>query len=415
MKNFCYFFLILLTPTFIYGQLSVNDSISIGVSYFNQSYYNMSNGEIKNVDNTNWDIAFDVSAFGSSIRTNGQTGILLYTYPNGDISNWSTTIDTSGISTWSALYNSDTSWHLGAFDRNMTSAPEDLGWGIYNPITHHVNGDSLFIIQLSNEQWKKLQITNLVSGTYNFKYANLDGSNEVTDMVTKSSYVGKNFVYYSLQTQAVMDREPNNTDWDIVFTKYVSELFPGIYYGVVGVLHNVGVKSSMVYPISSPSTYTNYSAHVMETEINTIGYDWKKFNMTTFQYDIRDSLCYFIKDLSEDVWRVIFTGFEGDSSGNISFTKELLATCVIENANQPVSFAIYPNPAITSINLVLDTKNNNNEISIFDLSGKLILKKRIEDAGFSSENLPIDNFKSGIYNISLKSEDSVVNKKLIIK
>ena len=136
------------------------------------------------------------------------------------------------------VYDSDTTWAGGAFNTGKTSNSMDLGWGIYSTITHHVVGDSLFVIKLNNGSMKKLQIESLASGSFNFKYANIDGTNEVNETVSKSSFSGRNFGYYNIRTETEINREPASSSWDFVFTKYVTELFPGTHYGVTGLLSN---------------------------------------------------------------------------------------------------------------------------------------------------------------------------------
>ena len=190
--------LLILTITLISFTYSaqVYDSVFLQSGYTNQSYYNLNSGEVANVDNENWDLAFSLSAYGSSIRINGKTGTELYVYPNGDTSSWSS-VDISGIASWTKLYDSDTSWSLGAFDASANPGnPLDLGWGVYNTVTHHILGDSLHVIKLSNGDYKKLQVMKLAGGTYEFRYANIDGSNEVNTSVSKSSFTNKNFGYY---------------------------------------------------------------------------------------------------------------------------------------------------------------------------------------------------------------------------
>ena len=170
------------------------DSVSLLPSYKNQSYYDFNNGEVANVDNTNWDLAFSAAGYGSSIRINGQTNTKLYVYPNGDINDWST-LDTNGMSSWKAVNNSDESWSLGAFDQNSDpNNTMDLGWGIYSTVTHHITGDSLHVIQLSDGSYKKLHIIKLSSGNFEFKYADIDGGNEVNASLDKSNFTDKNFL-----------------------------------------------------------------------------------------------------------------------------------------------------------------------------------------------------------------------------
>ena len=66
--------------------------------------------------------------------------------------------------------------------------------------------------------------------------------------------------------------------------------------------------------------------------INTIGYDWKSFNMGTFSYNLQDYLCYFIKDDLDNIWKLQLTGFDGSSTGGIFFnTEKLLSSNFNEN------------------------------------------------------------------------------------
>ena len=81
----------------------VDDFVFLESGYSHQSYYSFANEEVANVDNTDWDLAFDSDPLDVSIRINGQIGTELYVYQNGDISNWDESADTTGLSTWSQL------------------------------------------------------------------------------------------------------------------------------------------------------------------------------------------------------------------------------------------------------------------------------------------------------------------------
>lgn len=400
------------------GQVVVNDSVSVNVGYANQSFYSLSNGEVSNTSNTNWDLAFDVSAFGSVIRTNGGTGTELYAYPYGDISYWTADIDTTGMSGWPILYNSDTSWYIGAFDKTMTSDPTDLGWGVYNTITHQVVGDSLYVIKLSNGQYKKLQITSLASGAYTFKYGNFDGSEEVTATIAKSSYNTKNFVYYSMQSGTVIDREPVSSTWDIAFGKYVAELFPGTYYGVTGVLQNVGVRAAKAYPLNNVTIYEDYASHSLETNISKIGHDWKYFDLNTFSYLMEDSTCYFIKDQSNDIWKIVFSYFGGSSNGDVHFSKEKLsegASSITDLNGSFTSLTLYPNPVKEKVNILFDSPSIQNQLEVYDLNGRLVYATPVDQVGFINFSLNVTFLDAGIYNVMLKNPQGVVSQKLIVQ
>ncbi len=136
--------------------ISLADSITMGAAYADEVFYSLENGIVKTSPRSSWDIAFSTNPMSSTILTNEGYGVELYAYPNGDYSAWES-IDTTGLYQWPVLYNSDTSWYYGAFDRNDLGHP-DYGWGVYNMQTHDVMGDSLFIIKTGDGTFQKIFI-----------------------------------------------------------------------------------------------------------------------------------------------------------------------------------------------------------------------------------------------------------------
>ncbi len=394
----------------------IDDSVSLNPSYTNQSYYNLNNGEVANIDNTNWDLAFSSSGYGSAVRINAQAGVELYVYPNGDINDWNS-VDITNINNWSSIINSDTTWTIGAF--NATSDPTnslDLGWGVYSTITHHITGDSLHIIKLSNGDYKKMQMIKLSSGVYDFKYANIDGSNEVITNVSKSNYTSKNFGYYSLTNETELDREPDSDSWHILFTKYVSEIYPGTNYAVTGVLTNKDIEVAKAENVDISNV--NYNSFSFSSQINTIGYNWKSYNMSSFSYDIVDSLCFFIKDDFGSMWKLQLTGFEGSSSGKINFNTENILSASDNIADKNI-FAIYPNPTTSKeIKIIYDldySSGSSNKVELFDMNGKLVKSLELANNGFVERNVNLYDLKSGVYFVSLITDEKSFQQKLIIQ
>ena len=287
-----------------------SESISLGAGYSNDIYYRLSDGLITSVPRANWDIAFSVSAMEAAILTNGGSGVTLKTYPVTPDWTWADAIDTAGYHDWTALNNSDTSWVEGAFNMNATGHP-NYGWGVYNEATHNLAGVSLYIIVTRNGLGKKIWIENKISvdQKYSFRYSDLNGSNEQVvnlDLAGKN----KNFIYYSLETNEEIDREPETDMWDIVFTKYIDN---SINYNVTGVLQNIGVtaqESTDVDPLSDVMPSAGYM-----TNMSTIGSDWKIFDGA---YSIDETRIFFVKDQTGKIHRIRFTGFDGSSTGNLS-------------------------------------------------------------------------------------------------
>lgn len=409
-----YQFLLAITIIFSNNIFAQSENISLLPNYSNQSFYSMENGEIKNNDATMWDIAFSTTQMSSSIRINGGMGAELYLYPHGDTTDWNS-FNSSNLSSWTPVYNSDTNWFVGAFDKHSTSA-FDMGWGMYNITTHNVLGDSLYAIKTTDGAWKKLWIRSLTSGTYYFTFSDFDGSNEQNQYAQKNQDSTANFLYYSLDlVSPIINYEPNKQDWDITFTKYITPV-QGMAYGVTGVLSNNGVKVAQVDNLPNPSNYTDYYQHTMMTEMNSIGYDWKDFDMSSFSYLINQNRCYFIKDLNEKIWRVIFSSFEGSSTGNIEFNKlDLTSSLSIDNLNRNISsFELYPNPTSGDVTIIYDSNSDLVEVKIFDITGKQVYSESIIGSSFQAKSLHTSNLKAGIYLVSINSNGSIVQKKLIV-
>jgi len=122
------------------------ETVTMNAGYTDDVYFSLDNGEITRVDRTNWDIAFYANVYTAGIITNDGNSIVLKTYPNGDISSWDN-VDTTGYSSWTEMYNDETDWENGAFNRNQTGHP-DYGWGTLSMVDFNITGDSLFLIQL---------------------------------------------------------------------------------------------------------------------------------------------------------------------------------------------------------------------------------------------------------------------------
>ncbi|MBL7924940.1 MAG: T9SS type A sorting domain-containing protein [Bacteroidia bacterium] len=396
-------FLLTLATIQVKAQMT-SDVVSIGAGYTNQAFYSMSNGELSNITHTDWDIAFQIRGFAASILINSKNNVRLWNAGKA-ISQWSsmTVADTTSILSDPAyeLFNSDTSWDYGAFNRtNDTSNQFDLGWGTYDFITHVISGDSVYFIKIGSTDYRKLKIESLTSGVYYFRYANLDGSNEIVATLTKSAFTGKFFAYYSLVNNLSIDREPVYNTWDLTFCQYLT-LTP-YTYKVTGVLSNDSVVVAKAYPVD-PATPTPGTLPFNE-EINTIGFDWKSYDFSTNVWTIADSTVYFVRDRQGNTWKVVFTGFDGSSTGNFYFDKgPATPTGLLENSGIR-TFGIYPNPASQWVRLMLETEQSAPaSIAIVDISGRQVREINTSlRSGLQSLELDVANLPSGIYQVVVR-------------
>jgi len=405
-----------------FAQNAASDTVLTGPQYAQQVWYSLETGQKTTIDKTSWDIALSAKSFSVAIMVNDGANTHLWKHPTAAITDWNT-VDTTGISTWEESYNSETDWEEGAFNA-FPNGSYDYGWGGYDMNTHNVTGNSIFIIQLSNGDYKKLIIEELLAnGTYNFKYADLDGSNEENVSLDKADFPNKNFAYYNLTTNQAENLEPASNEWDLLFGQYTSFIPTGpgtvMAYKVTGVLNNVDVLTAKVEGVDAVN-YSDYQSHTLDSAKNTIGYDWKTFDMNNNVYNMADSTVFFVQDKSENIWKVIFTGFGGSADGSFSFSKEKLITTSIRNAdNKIASLAIYPNPVTNgSVTLAFQLKGNaqNVHFTVYDNMGRTQFQST-ENAqmGMNTKTISTDSWAKGMYFLNMEIEGSKTVQKIIIR
>ncbi|HLP21314.1 MAG TPA: hypothetical protein VK174_13470, partial [Chitinophagales bacterium] len=199
------------------AQTVISDSAQTGEEARLTTFYSLATGQKTVVRNDDWHLAISIRPTqfpenpigGTTIRMNEPIGVNVYYVPNASAAEFNT-LDASTYKHWTKLHDSDININDGALNSNRDrSNIYDFGWGTYNAATHHVVGDSLYLIELPNQQVKKLQVIILNRDTaFDIKYSNLDNSDTRIIHIGKKDYLGKKFVYLNLSSDAVMDKEP---------------------------------------------------------------------------------------------------------------------------------------------------------------------------------------------------------------
>lgn len=409
MNKIIYLLIVIFVPFWANSQEF--DSIYMNANYENDVYYSMANGMVQIEPRANWDIAFQTDAFSSAILINDGSGAILKTYPNGDTADWAT-LDTAGYYQWPAMYNHDNDWAVSAFERNSLGHP-DYGWGIYNMTTHDVTGDSLFVMQLIDGAYKKVWIEKKVSAqnTYYFRYANLDGSNEQVIELDINPYTGKNYVYYSMVSDEVLDREPPKDAWDLLFTKYIAMIDGMFPYAVTGVLSNTttGVAE---YAEVDPGFENWQMEDLTDTAKSIIGYDWKSFDMGTYTYKVNDSVTFYVNAHNEAIYRLKFTSFEGSSTGKIVFTKsEASLAGVNDLEGRETQIIVFPNPVSNILNIHTGI-DESFIVRLYNAAGQQVMSKK--SAG-GNATVSVAGLKNGLYILQLETNKGMVTRKITVR
>ena len=404
------YFTLLILLSFVnlfYSQDIVYDDISMGAGYENMLFYSLENGLVAEAPMDGWDISFDVRSMGSSIRINGGMGHSLYYY--GTLDEWDT-VSLDNLDMSNQLRNKHNSWSLGAFTQfNDPDNDFDLGWGIYDIITHVVTGDKVFVLMLPTGEYKKITIMSLASGVYTFKYADINGENEYEIEIAKNDFSGKLQAYFNLSSNQILDYEPEES-WDFLFTRYVEDLGNEYYYGVTGVLNRHTIGSYQADNLFNPFVDQTYDENLLNDSANCIGYDWKEYSMGS-GYSLIDDRCYFVYDDLGITWRVVFTGFEGMSNGNIQLGKiklESSSTNDLENNY----LSIYPNPASQDDQIQIKNISEIESISVISSNGKTVFHKDI--SGLNSY-IYLPQLESGLYIVEYLIQNKRKVDKLVVQ
>ena len=107
------------------------------------------------------------------------------------------------------------------------------------------------------------------------------------------------------------------------------------------------------------------------------------------------------------------TGTDANGCNNIAIISQTVTNCSttgveqLTDSNEQVN--IYPNPASTSLTLTL-SKGDGTLMQVYDVNGKLVLSQTIS----GKTSIDASTLNEGVYNISLQSNEGVINKRLVI-
>ncbi|MBK7113167.1 MAG: T9SS type A sorting domain-containing protein [Flavobacteriales bacterium] len=397
-------------------QAQTEVTIPTGPGNTTQAYYSLANDVQGTVALGDWDLAFEISGFTSTVQVNTMKGLTAFETPEG-IADWNA-VNAPDEMNWISLNNSETYWSAGALSNgNNLSEPDgfNVGWGTYNLITHTIAGTKVYVIGFPDATFRKLRINSLAGGAYSFTHAALDGTDEQTVSLMKAVHAGKNFGYYSF-VGGVLDLEPPTASWDLLFTKYTA-IIPApapTAYGVAGVLQNKGVDALQVDGVDPASA--DWNSGPLDSAMNVIGYDWKSFNMETSMYEYPTDRTYFVQDRAGNIWKLIFTAYGGGSNGNMTFTQDMVSAVGVEENYGTRDLVVYPNPTNTgSISIILDRTVRNGQLSILDLTGKLVSTANVTGGmGLVAWPVDVSGLSDGTYVMKLDAEGSAFTTRFVV-
>ena len=396
----------------------VIDTVVTGNGYADNVWYSLENDEQARSVSNNWEIALATtiaqsSELSAAIRFNHKIGTL-YTVPGALPADFAT-LDTAGMVANGALENSDSKWGEGAFSDVTPTGQFDYGWGAYNMTSHNLEANRIFVIKYTDNTYKKVMISlNTVGKKYSLTFADLSSATPTISEVDYATITDRNFVYFSVKNDQMLNREPASASWDLTFMQYLATLGPNMRYTSFGILTNVGVEAVKVSGVANPLTFVDHQSQTFSTDINVIGYNWKNAQAQTVPTDV----VYFVKDRNNSIWKLIFTEFTTGSGTSINqnvFSKEKLVDALgVDELNANIFLNVYPNPTNDVASIVFDNQAAA-DVKIVNALGQVVYQENIQTTGLQVVNVNVADFQAGIYHVLVSTDKQISSQKLIVQ
>jgi Secretion system C-terminal sorting domain len=405
-----------------FSTFAQNDSVSLGAGAKNMVFYSLATHAKTYAANDDWHIAFSaryingftypLTSIAAAVRINEAFGLKVFRSPNQRLAQWAS-FDTTGWHGWQQMHNPDTTWNIGAFNINRDTADQfNYGWGEYNGSDHNIYSDSsLYLIQLPDGSFKKFAILTLVYDTaFNVQYADLNGATTNLQIVKAPVNALRNFYYVNLNTNAILDKEPNLSDWDFTVLRYNNTVYDSTNTTQdIGIFSNDADNINLATGVAAQQNC--YSGGNLSNLMNAIGKSWRN----TASDSIYPDQSYFIIGPAS-TYKFTVTGFGGAASGNLFFSESTCATAGIAALSNISNLSIYPVPASDHIHISFQsTTEGETTLQLVDMTGRSMLSQtQTTLIGENSTSLNTASLSAGDYILSITTETAKVNRLLTI-
>lgn len=279
--------------------------------YTNQIYFDFNSGNIVAVnENTEWVLEFESTDTGMHIRIN-----------SSDL--WG--LAHTGSVDMSADYSeaADYTWLSDKSDGNQDSTAAGEWVSFYNGDAVYTNEVMLMgqFDGISHNVRKKVQFIEVDEMSYTFLVDNPQASQADTVRIVKNPDL--NYLQYSFENHEVRFLEPDNNDWDLLFTQYFTVLFtddgiPAPYY-VRGVWLNPNLVESALDTLTHfiDISASNALNNEFSSKQDAIGHDWKSVRVdessNSAEYKVRPGYTYIVRDTDGELYKLRFKSYFNES------------------------------------------------------------------------------------------------------
>jgi len=182
---------------------------------------------------------------------------------------------------------------------------------------------------------------------------------------------------------------------------------PGVYSASVTNIYGCSGQSEEFILCPSPAIIFNEVLDVLQTQPGNASYQWSYNGLPVPDSD-SDTLPF--QGLGN--YAVQITTDYGCSESSQVY---ILSTEVYEIGNAPI-FTVYPNPASETVFIELEQgRLNGASLSIYDLQGRLIVTKSLNQIAFGQRiQLNINDLNSGSYIVEIESQGRTSSQRLVV-
>ena len=415
------------------AQTVVSDSVAMGAGYGKAVYYNIRTGTETPAAMDLWHFSHTTVSRDNCIRMNHMAGVEVYAYPKGDNSQFAS-FDTAGWASWNKFYNDIHEHEKGALNQSPNASNMwDFSWGVYDPTTKEVTGDSLYLLVINTPGIgtgksfvKFMPIKQNPNGDFIFRTAQIDGSFDKTDTLLQSSGSGKSYKYYHLAKGDVFP-EPARDNWDLLFTRYYALTTPPgggtpVMYPTMGVESKRGTRVAKVTDYNWDMLASSPKQAIagvkipgtpaeLSKDMTRIGGDWKSFNNATGVWTIQTDWNYVVESVRNNAgkpdtayYMMSFTGFTGSSRGESQFRKlALTPTASARTAQKQLEVKLFPNPVQNNLMIWAPEHKSLSMVNIVAADGRIVSQQSIDFSAGAAVSVDVTDLTQGTYWLHIKS------------
>ena len=173
------------------------------------------------------------------------------------------------------------------------------------------------------------------------------------------------------------------------------------------------ITETLGSPVSLPSPSAATNSPMATIQINgtpTSGLIYILPNNSALANAVTPLKSFLQADMEDDGSAMFSNRIDPNASGTSGTSSYDFATLSVEENNELASLSLYPNPASDIVKVITPENISDIQIEMFDNGGKNI------PVQLSEENtIDVSNIASGLYLITITSDDLKITKKLIVK